>query len=174
MQVALDDPSRADVVALLSEHLAFSAALSPPEDVHALDVVGLSDRSVSFFSLREGGLLLAIGALKELSVEHLELKSMHTAAAHRGRGVGGMMLRQLLSVAQQGGARRVSLETGSMVEFAPARSLYASAGFVTCGPFADYVVSSHSVFMTLVIPSERLPPAPRFDLERSPGDNEIP
>jgi putative acetyltransferase len=59
------------------------------------------------------------------------------------------MVDHLLRVARARGYRRVSLETGAMAAFAPARALYASAGFVTCQPFADYEPSRNSVFMTL-------------------------
>lgn len=154
MDIAQDDPARPDVAALLAEHLAFAAALSPPEDMHALDGAGLNAEGVSFFSAREHGELLGLGALRVLSAEHVELKSMHTAAGHRGRGVGRRMLSYLVTVARERGASRVSLETGSMAEFAPARALYASAGFVECAPFGDYVPSRYSTFMTLVVDNE--------------------
>ena len=76
---------------------------------------------------------------------------MHTAAAARGRGVGRAMLDHLLGVARAEGVRRVSLETGTMAEFAPARALYESAGFTACGPFADYRPSVDNCFMTLLL-----------------------
>lgn len=149
--VATDDPLRDDVRALLEQHLAFANEHSPPEDVHALDVEGLLDPAVTFFSLRVDGELLGVGAVKQLDHEHVELKSMHTARAARGRGIGRRMVQHLLDVAAERGARRVSLETGSMAAFAPARSLYANAGFTECEPFADYQPSPNSTFMTLVL-----------------------
>jgi putative acetyltransferase len=81
--------------------------------------------------------------------EHAEIKSMHTAQAARGRGLGRAMLRHLLGVARERGVRRVSLETGTVPPFAPARALYASAGFRPCGPFGDYQPMDTSTFMTL-------------------------
>ena len=150
-QIAYEDPRADDVCALLEAHLAFARAASPPEDVHALDVAGLLDPSVSFFGLRVGGELLAVGAVKRLSVSHAEIKSMHTAAAARGQGLGRAMLLHLLSFARAENLARVSLETGSMAEFAPARALYASVGFVECAPFGDYVASPHSTFMTVLL-----------------------
>ena len=36
-----------------------------------------------------------------------------------------------------------------MEAFAPARALYASVGFVPCGPFGDYRESPNSDFMTV-------------------------
>jgi len=148
-EIAPDDPMADDVRALLTEHLNFAHSNGPPESVHALDVSGLLEESVSFYSLRDGGELLAVGALRVLDGEHAEIKSMHTAQAARGRGLGRAMLRHLLGVARERGVRRVSLETGTVPAFAPARALYASAGFRPCGPFGDYQPMDTSTFMTL-------------------------
>jgi putative acetyltransferase len=148
-EITADDPRAEDVRDLLERHRAFAHANTPPEDVHALDVDGLLDPVVTFFSFRRDGELLGVGALKQLDRRHAELKSMHTAEAARGRGVGRAMLGHLIGVARERGCRRVSLETGSMDAFAPARSLYASAGFTPCGPFGDYSPSRNSTFMTL-------------------------
>jgi putative acetyltransferase len=148
--IALDDPGRPDVRALLEAHLGFTNLHSPPEDMHALDADGLREPGVSFFSARAAdGRLGAVGALKELDPGHGEIKSMHTAHELRGQGVARAMLEHLLGVARERGYERVSLETGSMAAFLPARSLYASAGFQTCEPFAAYLPSPNSVFMSL-------------------------
>jgi len=148
-QITRDDPRADDVRKLLERHLAFAHANTPPEDVHALDLDGLLDPAVTFFSFRRDGELLGVGALRQLDRHHAELKSMHTAQAARGLGVGRAMLAHLIGVARERGCRRVSLETGSMDAFAPARSLYAGAGFRPCGPFGDYSPSGSSSFMTL-------------------------
>jgi len=148
-QFALDDPRAGDVRALLARHLDFARAASPPESVFALDADGLLDPLITFFSYRADGELLGIGALKELDPGHGELKSMHTAQAARGRGIGGAMVAYLLSVARARGYQQVSLETGSMAEFAPARSLYERAGFRACAAFGSYQPSEYSAFMTL-------------------------
>jgi putative acetyltransferase len=149
--IAADSPAAADVRALLARHLEFTTATSPPEDMHALDADRLLDPAVTFFSYRRDGELLGVGALKRLDGQHAELKSMHTAAQARGRGVGRAMVEHLIGAARERGYRRVSLETGSMAEFAPARALYASAGFAPCAPFGDYVPSRNSVFMTMAL-----------------------
>lgn len=154
--VAGDDPESADVRELLDAHLALVRAVSPPEDVHALDVTGLVQETVSFFSVRLGGHLLGIGALKRLDDVHAELKSMHTAHTARGKGVGRAMLDHLLGTARARGYERVSLETGSMAAFAPARALYASAGFKVCEPFGEYHLSPHSTCMTLELGDRNL------------------
>lgn len=148
-EITIDDPRSSDVRGLLEHHLAFARSHSPPEDAHALDIDGLLDPSVAFFSLRIDGELLAVGALKKLDEDHAEVKSMHTAEAARGWGIGRAMLDHLLCVARDRGFSRVSLETGSMDAFGPARSLYASAGFRPCEPFGEYLPSRNSTYMTL-------------------------
>lgn len=146
--IADDDPRAADVTALLGVHLDLMNALSPPEEVHALDVDALVHPSVTFVGYRVDGELLGVGALKDLGDGHGELKSMHTTAAARGRGVGGAIVDHLVELAVARGMTRLSLETGTPDAFAPARSLYARQGFVECGPFGDYVLSPWSTFMT--------------------------
>jgi putative acetyltransferase len=145
----MDDPRSADVRDLLGQHLAFAHAQVPPENRHALDVDGLVDPAVSFYGLRLDGELVAVGALKRLDDSHAELKSMHTAASARSQGFGRAMLDHLVAVARNRGSSRVSLETGSVRAFAPARSLYATAGFLECDPFGDYIASPNSTYMTL-------------------------
>jgi putative acetyltransferase len=148
-QIGPDDPRAQDVRQLLEHHLAFVNAQSPPEDVHALDLDGLLDPAVTFFSYRSEAELLGVGALQQLGPGHAELKSMHTAHAARGRGVGRALVDHLIGVARARGFRRLSLETGSQPAFAPARSLYARAGFEVCGPFGTYRPSDNSTFMTM-------------------------
>ncbi len=153
-EISIDDPRAADVRALLERHLAFANLHSPPEDVHALDVAGLLDPAITFYSFRLNGELLAVGALKRLDRDHAELKSMHTAEAARGRGIGRAMLDHLIGVARERGFSRVSLETGSMAAFAPARSMYTKAGFSECEPFGDYFPSRNSICMTMSLQGE--------------------
>jgi putative acetyltransferase len=147
--IEADDPTAPEVKALLARHLAFAFANSPHADVHALDATRLAAPGISFFAARDGGVVLGVGAIKELDQHHGELKSMHTAQEARGRGIGRLMLDHLLGVARSRGYQRVSLETGATAVFAPAHRLYESAGFVRCEPFADYRRSDFSIFMTL-------------------------
>lgn len=149
MRIDIDDPARPDVRALLEEHLANMRELSPPESVHALDVGRLKEPGITFWSVRDGGTLVGCGALKELDVTHGEIKSMRTPSALRRRGAGRAILAHILAEARARGYRRLSLETGSMAAFVPARALYESVGFNCCGPFADYGPDPNSVFMTL-------------------------
>ena len=46
------------------------------------------------------------------------------------------------------GMTRLSLETGSMLAFEPARQLYLRFGFTECAPFADYEEDPNSIHMT--------------------------
>ncbi len=152
MTIAIDDPARPDVRALLEEHLRHMHTLSPPESVHALDVSALKRPDITFWTVRdEAGALLGCGALKELDPRHGEVKSMRTPAVLRRRGAGRAVLEHILAVARERGYTRLSLETGSMEAFAPARRLYAGYGFTFCEPFGDYVPDPNSVFMTLVL-----------------------
>jgi putative acetyltransferase len=152
-EISIDDPRASDVHALLERHLAFAYSLTPPEDVHALDVDALLDPALAFYSYRVDGTLLGVGALKQLDTHHAEVKSMHTAEAARGRGVGRAMLTHLVDVARDRGFARISLETGSTPAFAPALALYASAGFIACGPFGDYRPGRNNTFMTRALGS---------------------
>ncbi|MFE5672127.1 GNAT family N-acetyltransferase [Agromyces sp. NPDC056523] len=153
--ITIDRGDLADerVLRLLRDHLDDMFATSPPESVHALDVSGLEVPEVTFWTIAEEGDILGCVALKELDPEHGELKSMRTDAASRGRGLGARLLEHVLAEAARRGYRRVSLETGSQDFFRPARRLYARYGFRECGPFGDYVLDPHSVFMTLELPA---------------------
>jgi putative acetyltransferase len=141
---------RADVQALLAEHLAGMHAQSPPESVHALALEGLRRPDVTLLSARDAdGRLLGIGALRELDARHGELKSMRTADGARNRGVGAAVLAEILRLARARGYGRVSLETGTPEGFAPGRRLYERHGFTICPPFADYREDPFSCCMTL-------------------------
>jgi putative acetyltransferase len=147
----LDSPA---FIALLEEHRATMQATAPSESQHALDLAGLRQADVSVWTLNEGDVLLGCGALQRLDDAHAEIKSMRTARAHLRKGVARTMLQHLLAESRAAGFRRVSLETGSMAYFEPARRLYAAFGFVECAPFGKYVEDPNSTFMTL----ELLPP----------------
>ncbi len=148
-RIEVDDPARDDVRALLEEHLRSMHALSPRESCHALDVAGLKVPSITFWTVRDGGVLLGCGALKALDARHGEVKSMRTVERFRRRGAGRALLARILDEARARRYERLSLETGSAEAFAPARTLYASAGFTRCGPFDGYRPDPNSVFMTL-------------------------
>lgn len=149
MLIEIDDLSRPEIHALLSEHLQSMHELTPPESVHALDLEELRGPGITFWSAWEGGLLLGCGALTELDPRHGEVKSMRTPNALRRRGAGRALLAHLVAVARARGYERVSLETGAAAAFQPAHRLYESFGFTRCGPFGDYRDDPNSLFMTL-------------------------
>ncbi len=149
--IAVDDPRDRDVRAVLDQHLAFARASTPHEHVHALDLDGLLEPSITFFAARADRNVVGVGALKELDREHAELKSMHTVQQARGLGVGRATVLHLLAVAAERGVLRVSLETGTSAAFEPARRLYASVGFVPCVPFGEYAETSSNFFMTRLL-----------------------
>jgi len=148
VEIKVDDLTDPRIAALLQEHLDDMYRTSPPESVHALDLAKLRTPEITFWSVWLGSELVGCGALKHLDAEHAELKSMRTPNAHRRKGVGKIILDHILSEARQRGYRRISLETGSMDFFEPARRLYASYGFLPCKPFADYWDDPNSFFMT--------------------------
>ncbi len=148
MQIRIDDLQGPEIAQLLRAHLENSAKWSPPESIHALDLDGLRKPEITFWTAWEKTALLGCGALKELDPFHGEIKSMHTAAAHRGKGVARGLLAHIESEARRRGYKRLSLETGSMEGFAPARALYSSFGFVECEPFGSYFLDPNSTCMT--------------------------
>ena len=148
LQIRKDDLTGEKITAFLREHLENMHDVTPPESIHALPLEGLRSPAITFWSVWEGDELLGCGALKELDAKTGEVKSMRTALAHRGRGVGSRLLEHIISEAEQRAYDFLNLETGAMPEFAPARALYARYGFETRGPFGDYTDDPNSVFMT--------------------------
>lgn len=148
MHIEIDDLTRPAIHALLEEHLQSMYELSPPESVHALDIGKLRNASITFWTAWDGAVLLGCGALKELDSKHGEIKSMRTPKNLRRHGAGRAILAHIIDVAKSRSYERLSLETGSMEAFKPARQLYESVGFSYCGPFGDYVDDPNSAFMT--------------------------
>lgn len=148
MDIRVDHLGGTEIIRLLREHLRSAALHSPAASVHALDVEALSHPDITFWSAWEGSELLGCAALKQLDAGHGEIKSMRTATSHQRKGVATGMMLHVLAQARRRSYRRLSLETGSMDAFAPARALYACFGFEPCGPFAQYVADPYSVFMT--------------------------
>jgi len=147
---ALDGP---EIAAFLSEHIEEMRSTTPLESKHALDLDGLRQPDVTFWSAYDGGVLVGCGAIKRLDDDqagdgHAELKSMRTAADRKRSGVASAILDHILGEARRMGFARISLETGSADFFRPARGLYEKYGFTYCEPFGDYVPDPNSVFMT--------------------------
>lgn len=147
--ISAEDPLTPDVRALLRTHLDFCHEVTPAEHSFALDVEKLLAQGIAVFAAREDGILLGVGALKNLEAGHAELKSMHTSKVSRGRGVGDAIVKHILKFAHQEGITRISLETGSHPPYEAARRLYENCGFTYCEPFGDYELSDFNVCMTL-------------------------
>jgi len=144
--------SGSEIVGLLAEHLQSLAKVTPEESRHALNLDGLRQPDVTFWTVWLDTELAGCGALKELDAEHGEVKSMRTARAHLRKGVAAAVLEHIIAEAKRRGYRRLSLETGASEEyFAPAHQLYQKFGFRRCGPFGDYVRDPNSVFMTMAL-----------------------
>lgn len=149
MEIRIDDLRGPEIKALLESHLDLMRSLSPPESVHALDLDRLRVPELTFWTIWEGENLIGCGALKELCEDQGEIKSMHTAQAHRGKGAAQTMLSHVLDTARTRGYKTLNLETGSQPGFAPARALYIRNGFKQCGPFGSYKADPNSAFFTL-------------------------
>lgn len=148
MKIIVDDLRGPEIKALLEAHLDLMRSQSPPESVHALDLDALRRPEITFWTGWDGDQLLGCAALKEMDSSQGEIKSMHTAKAARGKGIGAQMLEHLEHNSRVRGYERLSLETGSPDGFAPARKLYKKFGYTECGPFGEYAEDPFSVFMT--------------------------
>lgn len=144
-EASVDEPG---VRALIERHHALMRATSPEESCHVMEAEALAEAGAVLIVAEAEGEVLGVGAFKALGSGHAELKSMHTAEAARGRGVGRAILLELMARARAEGMSEMSLETGSQAEFAAARALYGMHGFRTCEPFGSYVLDPLSVFMT--------------------------
>ncbi|WP_113927082.1 GNAT family N-acetyltransferase [Bacillus sp. P14.5] len=148
MEIKVDDLTGEDVKALIMDHLQNMALHSPEESRHALNLDGLRKPGITFWSAWEEEELVGCGALKELDSSHGEIKSMKTSPLHLRKGVSKQILQFIINEAEKRGYKRLSLETGSMIAFEPARKLYERFGFSYCEPFGDYKEDANSVFMT--------------------------
>jgi len=148
----LDDPR---VIELLDIHVTRALAETGRGSGHALDLAALTRApGLTFWSAWEDdtrSTLVGIVALRALSREHGEVKSMHVAERMRGRGYGAALVQHVIAAARARGMSRLSLETGSWPFFAPARALYARHGFVECELFEGYTPDPNSAFMTLAL-----------------------
>ena len=151
MEISVDDLSGEDIAAFLQDHIDDKVAVSPPESRHVLDLDGLCNTDITFWTMRDAGEVIACGALKALGEGHGEIKSMRTSRAHRGKGIASRMLQHIIGEARARGYRRLSIETGSMEFFRPAHALYARHGFEICPPFGQYGEDPNSVFMTRLL-----------------------
>lgn len=146
--VAVESPLSPDLDLLFARHVEAMHADTPPQSIHMLPREDLVSPQVDFLVIRDGGEPLGMGAVKRLSDDHGEIKSMHILAERRGEGLSRRMLDALIAQARARGFTRLSLETGAQDSFGAARGLYESAGFAERGPFEGYAPDPNSVFMS--------------------------
>ena len=151
MEIVIDRLDGPEIAAFLQAHLDDMRAVSPPESKHALDLEGLKAPAITFWSAYDDQTLVGCGAIKELTPDGGEIKSMRVHGAARGRGVGSAILQHLITIARGRGYRTLKLETGAMAFFTPAHALYRKHGFVDCEPFGEYKPDPNSLFMELTI-----------------------
>jgi putative acetyltransferase len=154
MRIRQDDLRGPEIAALLTAHLENSRRWSPPGSIHALNLDRLRTPDITFWTLWDDSELLGCGALRALAADVGEIKSMHTAEKHRGRGAGAAMLRHIIAEARMRNYRMLYLETGTPEGFRPAREMDRKAGFAECSPFADYRPGPYSVYMRLTLPPD--------------------
>ncbi len=147
MDIKIDDLTGFEVAELVREHLHSMILNSPRESIHALNLEQLQSPDITFWSAWEENELVGFGALKEIDEHHGEIKSMRTSSLHLRKGVAKRLLQHIIEEAKRRDYERLSLETGSMDSFEPARRLYSSFGFKYCNPFSDYIEDPNSVFM---------------------------
>ena len=140
-----------EVHELLIKHFIELRSVSPEGSAHVLDIAGLQDPSIKFWSLWEESDLMGSGALKFLDKEHGEFKSIRVSDKFRKNGNGSKVINHLINEAKKLKIKRLSLETGSGKFFMPARKLFVKYGFKICKPFSDYEDDINSVYMSMLI-----------------------
>ena len=143
-----------DVNELLTKHFIELKATSPEESTHVLDIKGLKDPSIKFWSLWENDNLLGCGALKFLDKEHGEFKSIRIHDKFRQKGNGIKVIEHLISEAKKLNIKRLSIETGAGRFFEPARKLFKKCLFEPCKPFAHYEEDVNSIYLTKLISND--------------------
>ena len=146
--VSTEDPRNPYMAKILQTHLDFCRAVTPAGFSFALDLSKLVSPDITVFGARIDGDLVGVGAIRILDKEHAELKSMHTLANFRGKGVGSAMVDHITAYAKEKGMKRLSLETGAKESYKAARDLYEKMGFTYCDAFGDYTLSEYNTCMT--------------------------
>ena len=136
---------------LLIRHFVELRSVSPEGSTHVLNISGLKDQSIKFWSLWDGEELMGIGALKFLNEIHGEFKSIRVNDKFRNKKNGLKVVNHLIYHAKKLGIEKLSLETGAGVFFSPARKLFIKCGFKICDPFSHYIKDINSVYMSMLI-----------------------
>ena len=138
-----------EVNSLLKKHFIELRSVSPAGSTHVLDIDGLKDPSIKFWSLWENNKLIGCGALKFLEKNHGEFKSIRVADKFRRSGIGEKIIEHLIEEAKKLEISKLSIETGAGDFFIPARKLFSKFGFKKCIPFAHYKEDPNSCYFTL-------------------------
>jgi putative acetyltransferase len=140
-----------EVHELLVKHFIELRSVSPQGSAHVLDITGLKDPTIKFWSLWEDDQLMGSGALKFIDKEHGEFKSIRINDEFRKKGNGIKVISHLIDKAKKLNIKKISLETGAGNFFSPARKLFNQCGFKVCEPFSHYKDDVNSVYMHLLI-----------------------
>ena len=140
-----------EVNSLLVKHFIELRSVSPEGSAHVLDIAGLKNPTIKFWSLWEDEELMGCGALKFLDKEHGEFKSIRVNDKFRGKGNGSKVINHLINEAKKLNIKRLSLETGAGDFFLTARKLFNKCGFEPCEPFSHYKKDINSIYMTMLI-----------------------
>jgi putative acetyltransferase len=143
--------NKPEVNKLLISHFIELSSVSPVDRGHVLDIPGLKNPNIKFWSLWENDQLIGCGALKFLDKEHGELKSIRVADSFRRKGNGFKVISHLISEAKKLNIKKISLETGTGNFFTPARKLFDKCGFKVCKPFAHYKKDPDACYMSLLL-----------------------
>ena len=106
---------------LLINHFKELRSVSPENSCHVLDIKGLKNEKIKFWSLWEEDKLVGCGALKFLEKKHGELKSIRIADTFRKKNYGKKVIEHLILEAKKLKINKLSLETGAGNFFEPAR-----------------------------------------------------
>jgi GNAT superfamily N-acetyltransferase len=141
----------ADAQGLIAALDAGLAALYPPEQRFGpnLKPKHLEDGHGTFLVARDGGRAVGCGAIRLLDATTAEVKRMYVEPDHRGKGIARGVLAKLEAAAQQLGAKRLVLETGT--HSPDAIALYRGAGFTQIDCWGEYATSATSVCMEKIL-----------------------
>ena len=146
-----DNFDNPEVHELLVKHFIELRSVSPEDSCHVLDIAGLKDPTIKFWSLWDDDQLMGAGALKFLDKEHGEFKSIRVNDKFRNKKNGIKIINHLINEAIKLNVKKLSLETGAGEFFLPARKLFVNCGFEVCEPFSHYKEDINSVYMSLLI-----------------------
>ena len=136
---------------LLKKHFIELRSVSPVGSTHVLDIDGLKNKTIKFWSIWDNENLIGCGAIKILNKYDGEFKSIRVHDKFREKGFGKKIISILLSKSRDIGLKNIFIETGSGKFFEPARKLFKSCGFRKCDPFGHYKDDPNSCFMKIKI-----------------------